>query len=168
MMMMMMIMEPITDILSPLAGAAATDETFEGLRSEALARICCFAGASVKGGLSERGWENWGRSNARSWQGNIGYIVVQYYICQMLLTMQSMMVLVIANLLKCARTRGFHPTRRNHEPLGFWKPKIGGCCHRDQACLDGRSDIIDRWDKTVFWRYRENPIFDVQHCCCSL
>jgi len=65
MMMMMMMMQIIptdadhgtnhADILSPLPGAAATDETFEGLRSEALARICCFAGASVQGGMSARG-----------------------------------------------------------------------------------------------------------------
>ena len=64
-MMMMMMMQIIptdadhgtnhVDILSPLPGAAATDETFEGLRSEALARICCFAGASVQGGMSARG-----------------------------------------------------------------------------------------------------------------
>ena len=67
MMMMMMIMEPITDIISPLAGAAATDETFEGLRSEALARICCFAGASVQGRMSARCWEHWGRSKTWSW-----------------------------------------------------------------------------------------------------
>lgn len=66
-MMMMMMMQIIptdadhgtnhADILSPLPGAAATDETFEGLRSEALARICCFAGASVQGGMSARGWD---------------------------------------------------------------------------------------------------------------